>query len=69
MKAVTPNDDADLPDPGCGLYVGVSGDVTVTTTGGATETMVALAAGIWHPVEVKKVFATDTDADNILVGW
>ena len=67
--SVTPDDDVDLEFPGIGLYVGVSGDVTVDTLDGSTVTMVGLASGVWHPIEVKRIYATDTDADNILVGW
>ena len=67
--AVTPSDTVNLPESGIGLYVGVSGNVKVITRDGQTITMVGLAAGIWHPLEVTKVFATLTTATDILVGW
>ena len=67
--AVTPSDTANLSESGIALYCGVSGDVKVVTREGDTITMGNLAAGIWHPIEVVKVFATGTAATEILVGW
>lgn len=67
--AVTPSDTVSLPEAGFGLYVGVSGAVKVVTTDGSTVTLVGLAAGVWHPIEVIQVFATGTTATSILVGW
>ena len=67
--AVTPSNTDNLPNSGIGLYCGVSGDVKVVTRDGSTITMVGLAAGIWHPIEVIQVFAAGTTATSILVGW
>lgn len=67
--AVTPSDTDELTNPGIGLYIGVTGDIKVVTKGGDTVTMVGLAAGIWHPIQVKKVFSTGTSATDILIGW
>jgi hypothetical protein len=69
--AVTPNDSTNLPyyatlGSTAGLYVGVSGDVKVVTDGDTTITFTALAAGVFHPIAVKQVFATDTTATNIV---
>jgi hypothetical protein len=50
------------------LYVGVSGDVSITTLSGTTITLVGLAAGIWHPVMFKRVRSTGTTATSILAG-
>jgi len=49
-----------------GLYVGVSGDVRATMVDGGTVTFVGLAAGIVHPISVVRIFATSTDATNII---
>lgn len=74
FDAVTPDDASDLPNAGRvrGIYVGVSGDVSVIMTGDASETtkvIPALAAGIWHPMCIKRVRSTDTTATGILVGY
>ena len=49
---------------GCVLYVGVGGQVKVTTSGGDTVTFYNLNNGQFVPVNVKKVFATGTTATN-----
>ena len=67
--SVTPDDDNDLFEPGIGLYVGVTGNVAAVTLDGDSITMVGLASGVWHPIQVKRVLATDTTATSILVGW
>lgn len=64
--SITPNDGADLATPTRGLYVGASGDVRVTMVGGQTLTFVGLAAGVVHPLRVKRVFATSTTASSII---
>jgi hypothetical protein len=63
--ALTPNDSTVLT-PTRGLYVGVSGDVKVTSIDGNDVTFVSLAAGIIHPISCTKVFSTGTDAGNIV---
>lgn len=67
--AVVPSDTDDLDAAGIGLYVGVAGDVKIDTLEGDTVTMVGLVAGVWHPIQAKRVYATDTTATSILVGW
>lgn len=52
-----------------GLYVGGTGNVKVDTANGDTVTIVALAAGVWHPISVTKIYATGTTATDILVGY
>lgn len=64
--AVTPNNDADLAEDTRGLYVGVSGDVKVDLVGGTTVTFVNLAAGVIHPIRARRVYATGTDAGDII---
>jgi hypothetical protein len=53
---------------GCVLYVGVAGDVKVEMANGTIVTFTAAANG-YHPIQVKKVFATDTAATNIVALW
>lgn len=65
--AVTPNNSTDLATYTRGLYVGVSGDVKVDLVGGSTEiTFVGLAAGVIHPIQAKRVYATGTSATSIV---
>lgn len=63
--AVTPSDTVNLAKGGL-LYVGVSGDVKVTTIQGTDLTFKAHPVG-YMPVYVEKVFATGTTATDILV--
>lgn len=66
-EAVTPNDAADLPNFTRALYVGVAGDVRVTTVGGDTVTLVG-ASGVL-PVCVARVYAAGTTAASIVALW
>jgi len=67
-KTVTPSDTAELAQPGQ-IYVGGGGDIKVITDGGDTTTFVGVVGGTILPVLVKKVFATGTDATNMLVTY
>jgi hypothetical protein len=76
--AVTPSDTVDIPsvstqdgtgNNGCVLYVGVGGDVKVTTAGGDTVVFTGLLAGMFVPVQVLRVWATDTTATDIVALW
>lgn len=65
--AVTPSNTVDLPGGVTrGLYVGVSGDVNVDMENGETVLFTALAAGIVHPLRVKRVRVASTDATGIV---
>lgn len=63
--AVTPADGSDLSYVTRGLYVGVSGDVKADMEDGTTVTFTAMAAGVVHPLRVKRVYSTGTTATNI----
>jgi hypothetical protein len=54
---------------GCVLYVGNTGNVRVLTAGNDDVTFVGIAAGAFVPVQVKRVFATDTTATDIVALW
>jgi hypothetical protein len=74
FDVVTPNDSTDLPKFGRvrALWVGATGDVNVIMLGDASETakvLPGLAAGIWHPMNVKRVLSTSTTATDIRVGY
>lgn len=54
---------------GCVLYVGVGGDVKVLTAGGDEVTFVNVQNGTFLPVQVLRVFSSDTTASDILALW
>ena len=58
--------DVTLAIPGGVLYIGVGGDLKVTTISGDTLEFRNLASGSVLAVQVKKVFSTGTDADDIV---
>ena len=66
---VTPNDDVDLDIATRGLFVGVSGDVKVTLLNGGTVLLKNVAAGVIHAMQVSRVWATTTDATDIVAVW
>ena len=53
---------------GCVLYIGTEGDLKVDTIAGSTVTFTKVATGFF-PVQVKKVYATGTDAAKIIALW
>ena len=77
--AVTPSDTVNIPsvsgpsgetiNNGCTLYVGGTGDVRVLTAGGDDVIFSAVPAGTFMPVNVVRVYATNTTATNIVAMW
>ena len=74
--AVTPSDSANIPpitggdnNVGCVLYIGGAGNLKITTYGGDTVTLNGVLAGTFIPVNVVKVWATDTTATNVIALW
>ncbi|MET3578214.1 hypothetical protein ABID19_001231 [Mesorhizobium robiniae] len=65
---VTPSDDADLATIPRALWIGVGGDVRVTTIGGETVTFKSVQDGAF-PVRVTRVYATGTTATDIVAVW
>ena len=60
--AITPNNGADLAQPTKGLIVGSAGDVAVIMAeDSASVVLPKLAAGVVHPLRVKRVLATGTE--------
>ena len=75
---VVPSDTQEIPNPaaqnglgnyGCVLYVGVAGNLRVTTVAGDDVTFENIQNGSFFPVQVKQVFSTGTTADNIIALW
>lgn len=71
-SAATPTLDATLPRITRGVYVGASGNLTVQFAGDAdasTVTLIGIAAGVWHPMQIQKIISATTSATGILVGY
>ena len=75
---VTPSDTVDIPsvsdsngrgNNGCVLYVGTGGDLRVLTAGGDDVVFAGFPDGGFLPVNVVRVFATNTTASGILALW
>ena len=54
---------------GCVLYAGNTGNIRVLTAGGDDVVFVGIPAGSFVPVQVLRVFATDTTATDIVALW
>jgi len=75
--AVTPSDTLNIPslasattvNNGCVLYIGGAGDLRVLTAGGDDVTFTGVLAGTFLPVQVVRVFSTNTTAANLLALW
>ena len=63
---IAPNDAVDLTVSGAVVFVGVGGDVKVTTVSGDTVVFKNLADGSILPVQVRRVWATGTDATDMI---
>jgi hypothetical protein len=72
---VTTSDTLNIPsisggeNNGCVLYVGTGGNVKVTTVGYDDIVFFNVPSGSFIPVQVLKVWATDTTALNIIALW
>lgn len=66
--AITPDDEEELAFVTRGLYLGTSGDVAVTMANGDEVTFLNMAAGVVHPLRVKIVKDTGTEADLGIIG-
>lgn len=72
---VTKSDTVDIPNPGngevegCVLYVGTGGILRVLTAGGDDITFQGVPNGTFIPVQVVRVFASTTTANNIVALW
>jgi hypothetical protein len=50
------------------LYVGVTGNVSYVKWDGTSQTLVGLAAGVWHPIYSLLVNSVGTTATSIVWG-
>ena len=58
--------DSDLAAHIRGLYVGTGGAVRVTTTGGDDVVIPSVPSGFILPLEINRVWSTDTDASGFV---
>lgn len=63
--AVTPSNTVNLPEPSV-IYVGTGGNVQVTTAQGSVVIFANMAAGTIIPVQVLRVWVTNTTATNLV---
>lgn len=67
--AITTSDSTDLTRPAACIYVGVGGDIKITSPEGDTLTFKNVPTGITLPWRAKRVFATGTTATNLIAGY
>jgi hypothetical protein len=75
-QVVTPNDNADITlsggiitpssNNGACLFVGTGGDIQVTMIGGQTVIFANIPDGTFLPIQVRRVWASNTNATDIL---
>lgn len=68
-SVVTPSDTTDLSVTSRAIYVGTSGDVQITLSGGDTVVLKNVAAGMPLPIRAERVHATNTTATDIVALW
>lgn len=74
-KVVTPSDTDNIfyanagDNQGCVLYVGIGGNLKVTTVSGDEIIFNNIQDGTFFPVQVLKVFETGTTATKIIALW
>jgi hypothetical protein len=64
------SDSVDLPFVARSIYVGVAGDVKINGPRNSSTAIVipSLAAGIWHPMAVRRIWSTGSTATGIRYG-
>ncbi len=75
-QSVTPDDNNDLTlsggaivegsNNGACIYIGTGGDIQVTMIGGQTVIFANVPDGTFLPIQVRKVWAANTNATDIL---
>lgn len=64
----TPYGSTGVPEFARWLYVGVTGNVSYVKWDGTSQTLVGLAAGVWHPIYSKMVNTAGTTATSLVWG-
>lgn len=69
-ESITPHDSNEITTGCRALYVGTAGDVSVILKGDTSAVLLKnLAAGVWHPMQVKVVQATGLTAADVVAGY
>ena len=63
---ITPSNTEDLEHATRGIYVGIAGNITLTTVNGKTGMLANVAAGSILPIQAIRVFVTGTSATNLV---
>lgn len=58
-----------IGNEGSVLYIGIGGNIKVTTSGNDIVTFVNIQDGTFFPINVLKVFSAETTATNIIALW
>lgn len=66
---ITPNDNADLPNPCACINVGGAGDIRVIHAGNGFDKVYTVTAGQTLLVNASRVMATGTTATNLVAWW
>jgi hypothetical protein len=64
----TPYGTTGTPEFARWLYVGVTGNVSFVKWDGTSQTLVGLAAGLWHPICSKMINTAGTTATSLVWG-
>lgn len=64
--AVTPSNSTDLANITTGIFIGGAGTLKIDMPGTSAFTFTSVAAGVYLPLRVKRVYATGTTATNIV---
>lgn len=64
---IVPDDDVVLPMTSRAIWIGAAGDLTVLCSNMEIPTLFTNLYVGWHPLQVTKIFATGTTADNIVI--
>lgn len=64
---VTPSDTEDLTEICRGIWVGGQGNIKMDMADGDTVTFIGAAAGVVHPLQARRIYATGSTATNIIV--
>lgn len=71
-SAMTPTQDQAFSRITRAVYVGASGNLEVQFCDDpdtAPVTLIGVAAGVWHPMQIQKIISGGTTATGILVGF
>ena len=69
FQAITKSDSTEY-EPTRAIMVGVAGNLAIIGSDDTSAvTLVAVAAGVWHPISATKIMSTNTTATDIKAGW